>query len=255
MMAPRLLVLAVLALPLAPARGATIDAVLDAVEATLAGAAGVPALKSAMACTTEGCTACPAGSPSLAATLAFDHDDSRSRAAWRHLIALTALTDRAAADAADHAYQGATFRDVIDTDTGPMKALGLQADDLADSAAVYWLSLQEIATNDWHAPTMTVFAAATSDGAAQAVSTAKARLGPLAARLRAALRCDPAVAKLSREGRSDLGYALHLQAALLRALYSATFEHDKTATEAVSDAVEKAVAAKGFDLRQGPLAP
>lgn len=224
---------------------------MDAAEATLAGPAGVPTLKAA--CTAEGCAACPAGSP--AAALGFDHDDSRSRGAWQHLIALTALTDRAAADTVERSYRGATFRDAIATDAAPMKALGLQADDLADSAAVYWLSLQEIAANDPQAPTLTVFALPGWPDTNPAVATAKARLDPLAARLRAALRCDPAVARLTPDERSDLGYALHLQAAVLRALYSATFEQTKAATAAASDAVEKAVATKGFDLRRGPLTP
>lgn len=43
--------------------------------------------------------------------------------------------------------------------------------------------------------------------------------------------------------------------AVLRALYTATFEQDKAATAAVSDAVAKAAAAKGLDLRRAPLAP
>lgn len=259
-MRPRFLALALamLALPFAPAplvaaRAATIDAVMDAAEATLVGPAGVPALKAA--CTVEGCTACPAGSPAPGAALAFDHDDSRSRGAWQHLIALTALADRAAADAAARAYRVATVHDAIATDAAPMKALGLQAEDLADSAAVYWQSLQEIATNDRHAPTLTVFSLLGWPDTNPAVATAKARLGPLAARLRAALRCDPAVAGMTPEERSDLGYALHLQTALLRVLYTATFEQTRAATEAVSDAVAKAVAAKGFDLRRGPLTP
>jgi hypothetical protein len=254
---PLALILAVLALPFAPARAATIDAVMDAAETTLAGPGGAATLKTALACTVTGCAACPAGSPATNASLAFDHDADASRSAWQHLVALIGLKDRAAADAVDGTYQGAKSHDVVDTDTAPMAALGLQAGDLADSAAIYWQSLWEVANDVRQADTLEVFELPewTSDRAAPAVKAATARLGPLAAKLRAELRCDPAVAKLTPQQRQDLGYALHLQTMLIRGLYAATFEANAEATKAVSDAMEKAVAAKGVDLRLGPLTP
>lgn len=250
------LILAVLALPQAPAQAATIDAVLDAAAATIGGPAGVPALNAAMACRAEGCAACPAGTPATG-PLTFDHDDGQSRSAFAYLVGRIAQVDRDASGAVAGTYRGPTFHDVVATDAAPMAALGLRADDLADSAAVYWQSLWEIAAADWRAPTLTVFELPEwgSDRAVPIIAAAKTRLAPLAARLRAALRCDPAMAKLTPQDRSDLGYALHLQTYVLRGLFSATFEKNAEATRAVSNAVVKAVAAKGFDLRQAPLAP
>jgi hypothetical protein len=101
---PLALILAFLALPFAQGRAATIDAVMDAAEATLAGPAGGAALKTAMACTATGCAACPAGSPATNTSLAFDHDADASRSAWQHLVALIDLKDRATADAVDATY-------------------------------------------------------------------------------------------------------------------------------------------------------